>query len=243
MCNFNFEQVGGGIKIAVSKDHTFMTDSFLLSYFSTPKQKDVVCDFGSGCGVIPLLWFRDSKTTPKSVTSVDLQPKAVEQMHASISASNINNFMPMLADIKDIPAKLPAGSFDLVTCNPPYKTNGSGIISSSTSDKIARHETMCTINDICKSAAWLLKFGGRLCICQLTERLVDVLCAMRDNGIEPKKIRFVQNTFDSSPWLFMVEGKRGSKPFLQVDPPLILREDSKISKEMEEIYGMYGKVV
>jgi len=108
--------------------------------------------------------------------------------------------------------------------------------------RIARHETLCTLDEVCACAARLLRFGGRFCLCQLPERLVDVLGAMRANKIEPKRVRFVQQRADSAPWLFLVEGKRGAKPFLTIDPPLILRENGGISAEMQRIYANYGKV-
>lgn len=108
---------------------------------------------------------------------------------------------------------------DVVTCNPPYKSGGRGILSETASDpQIARHETLCTIGDICTAAARLLKYGGRLCICQRPERLPDVMEAMRQNDIEPKRLRFVQQREHTAPWLFLLEGRRGGKPFYRWRP-------------------------
>ena len=129
------------------------------------------------------------------------------------------------------------GEFDIVTCNPPYKTNGSGILSRSNSDKIARHETTCTIDDVCKTALNLLRFGGKLCICQRPERLPDVLSCMRENGIEPKRLRFVAKNSTKAPWLFLVEGKKGSKPFLQVEPLFVMYDGTEFSQELLRVYG------
>ena len=83
---------------------------------------------------------------------------------------------------------------------------------------IARHEVLCTIGDVCKSANRLLKFGGRLCMCNRPERLADVLNAMRSNNIEPKTLQLVCKDYSSAPWLFLVEGKKGAKPSLKVLP-------------------------
>lgn len=243
MNNFSYEKVGGEINICVSPEHTFGTDSFLLSYYAKPKNKDTVCDLGTGCGIIPLLWFREKESSPKLAYAVDIQPQAIEQMKITKENSNLgDNFVPIHADLKNIREHIPAGSVDVVTCNPPYKAEGTGIISESHSEKIARHETLCTINDVCAASNWLLRTGGKLFICQLPERLVDVVTAMRENGIEPKRIRFVQNSFDSAPWLFLIEGRRNGNPFLKIDPPLIMRENGKSTEEMDKIYGMYGKV-
>lgn len=243
LTEYSYEKIGGGITIKVSDNHTFGTDSFLLSYFATPKNKDKVCDLGTGCGIVPLLWFREPATTPAYAYALDIQPQAIDQLKESLSISKVENFQPVLGDLKDIKELLPAGELDVVTCNPPYKAEGTGVMSTSSADKVARHETMCSIDDVASAAAWLLRFGGRFAICQLPERLPDVITAMRSNGIEPKRMRFVQNDPYSAPWLVLVEGRRGGKPFLTVEAPLIMRENGNPSKEMDKIYGMYGKVL
>ena len=87
----------------------------------------------------------------------------------------------------------------------------------------------------------MLRFGGRICICHLPERLPDLFQAMRANRIEPKRIRFVQEEANKAPWLILVEGKLGAKPFLQVERPLLIWEGSNNSKEMLEIFHLYNK--
>ena len=111
-----------------------------------------------------------------------------------------------------------------MTCNPPYKASGAGIESGIDSERIARHEIKCDIRSVCAAAARLLRFGGRVCLCQRPERLADVLCAMREYGLEPKRLRMVAKNAESAPWLFLVEGKKGSKPFLQVLAPLLIEQ-------------------
>ena len=133
--------------------------------------------------------------------------------------------------------EIPAGSLDAITCNPPYKASNTGILSELTADQIARHEVMCTIDDICQKASFLLKFGGKLCLCQRPERLADVIFAMRAAKIEPKRLRFVAKTEKDTPWLFLIEGKKGAKPFLQVLPTLPVYEGEEFSKEMQRIYA------
>lgn len=236
------EDVGGGVKICVSAEHTFGTDAFLLSHFARPKASDIACDLGSGCGVIPLLWFR-GENAPRHVDAVDIREQAVEQMKISMELSGLGErFEPVLADMRDLKGRLGFGGYGLVTCNPPYKTVGTGVMSKSETDKIARHETLCTIDDCCAAASRLLRFGGRFCVCQLTERLADVIEAMRRHKLEPKRLRFVQKDKDSAPWLVLVEGKRGSKPFLSAEPTLLLYEDGEASAEMRDIYSMFGKI-
>ena len=193
--------------------------------------KDKVCDFGTGCGIIPMIMQK--KNPPQITYAVDIQESAIEQLKKGIEASTVKNIIPVLADLKVLWDNAPKGQLDLVICNPPYKATNAGIESSITAQKIARHEIMCNIDDVCRSASKLLKFGGRLCMCNRPERLADVITAMKSNNIEPKRIRFVSNNPEQSPWLFLIEGKKGSKPFLKIDPPLYMK-----SNELKEIYNI-----
>ncbi len=97
--------------------------------------------------------------------------------------------------------------------NPPYKPVGTGIESLDESAKIARHEVCCNIEDAVKAAAYLLKYGGRFCMCHRPERLVDVINLMRNYCLEPKRLRFVVDNDGEEPFLFLIEGKKNSKPF------------------------------
>lgn len=235
MSDFSFEPLQEGIEICVSSEHKFGTDAFLLASFASPRHKDTVCDLGTGCGIIPLLM--QIKFNPSVIYGVDIQRQAIEQFKETIEKNNLERLIPIQADLKELWANCPKGSFDLVTCNPPYKAANAGIESMGEARKIARHEIMCDINDVCKAASRLLKFGGRLCLCNRPERLADVICAMRANKIEPKALRFVSKTAADQSWLFLIEGKLGSNPFMRVLPPLIVKDGDGFSRELLEIYG------
>ncbi len=229
MTDYSMEKLTDNIFVCASTEHRFGTDAFLLTYFSNYRMKDKVCDLGTGCGIIPMIMQK--KNPPQITYAVDIQESAIEQLKKGIQASTVKNIVPILADLKVLWDNAPTGQLDLVICNPPYKATNAGIESSITAQKIARHEIMCNIDDVCRSASKLLKFGGRLCMCNRPERLADVITAMKSNDIEPKRIRFVANNPEQSPWLFLIEGKKGSKPFLKIEPPLYMK-----SNELKEIY-------
>ncbi|MEF9852609.1 MAG: methyltransferase [Hydrogenoanaerobacterium sp.] len=236
--NYETEDLGAGISVCVTPQHKFGTDAFLLSSFSAHRRNDIACDLGTGCGIIPLLWFKNEP--PKEVYAVDIQEKAIEQLKLSVELNGLGTRLkPVLGDLKALGGALPVGTFSLVTCNPPYKVCGTGFLSEGTPEQIARHEVMCNINDVCAAAAQLLKFGGRLCLCQRPERLLDVLEAMRKNAVEPKLVRFVQQRGDKAPWLFLVRGQKGGKPCLKVEKPLIIEGGGRdgFSDELLKIYG------
>ena len=151
--------------------------------------------------------------------------------------SGLENITPILDNLKNYRSEKP---LDLITCNPPYKINNTGAKNDSKAVSIARHEMMCTIDDVCACAERNLKFGGRLCICNRPERLCDIFVSMRKNNIEPKRLRTVHKNPHCPPWLVLVEGKKGAKPFLQIEKPLYVRsENGGVSEEVEKIYTKY----
>lgn len=230
-----FEPLQKGIEICVSPEHKFGTDAFLLADFAAPRRKDRVCDLGTGCGIIPLLM--KIKFEPELIYGVDIQEQAIRQFRTTLEKNALDGITPVLGDLKDLGKAVPKGYFDVVTCNPPYKAANAGIESLGEAQRIARHEILCNINDVCKTAAGLLKFGGKLCICNRPERLADVISAMKNNNIEPKTLRFVAKNYETSPWLFLIEGKLGGKPFMQVQPTLAVRDGDGFSEELLGIYG------
>ena len=232
------EVLGENTKVFTSKEHTFGTDAILLADFASPTPKTKAIDFGTGCGIIPLFWASRKKC--RSIVGVDIQPQAVFQAGYAVEQNGLQDKISIIeSDLKELDGKLPTGQADLVTMNPPYKQLGHGIISCSDADKIARHESACTLEEIAFSAARLLKFGGSLCICHRPERLCDIFAAFRAADCEPKRIRFVQQREGKAPWLVLCEGKKGRKSGLTCMPPLYIEKDGEYSKEYCEIYGEY----
>lgn len=232
---YKFEKLTEKIFVCASTDHRFGTDAFLLADFSKYRHKDKACDLGTGCGIIPLIM---QKQLPPQITyAVDIQQGAIEQLKMGLEKSETVGIVPVCADLKELWDGAPVGQLDLVTCNPPYKAVDAGFQSVITAQKIARHEIMCNIDDVCGAAEKLLKFGGRLCVCNRPERLSDVISAMKNHNIEPKRLRFVSKNPDEAPWLFLIEGKKGSKPFMVVEPQLYIRSDNGFSDELQKIYS------
>ena len=206
MNNIHLEPLGGGLEIYVSESYRFSTDTILLANFSQPKGRKKCVDLGTGCGTIPLIWLRENKQL--EIAAVDIQENACKLAQDSISRNDLIQMTVYNADLKELKGVLPFGYYDLVACNPPYKLGGSGIRNPESAKLIARHETECTLDDICESASRLLQFGGRFCICQRPERLADVMEAMRKFSIEPKVLRLVQQRRSKAPKLFLIASQR-----------------------------------
>ncbi len=233
---YKYEKLTDDIYVCASSDHRFGTDAFLLAYFSQYRRKDKVCDLGTGCGIIPLIMQKENP--PQITYAVDIQQGAIDQLKLGLEKSVTSGIFPVCADLKELWDGAPLGALDLVTCNPPYKAVNAGFESKLTAQRIARHEIMCNIDDVCRAASRLLKYGGRLCVCNRPERLSDVIYAMKNNDIEPKRLRFVSKNPDEAPWLFLIEGKKGSKPFMKVEPQLYIRTEDGFSEELAKIYAI-----
>ena len=232
------EPLGNGMEIVVSDSHTFGTDAILLANFASVKRKDIACDMGTGCGIIPLIWC---KGETKEIYAIDIQPKATAQLEKSIEHNGITGrIKPVNCDLRRVKDFLPAGSFDLVTMNPPYKPVGTGIESVSEAERIARHEVTCTVDDAVRAASQLLKYGGRFCMCHRPERLCDIIVSLRSFSLECKKIRFVVEKEGKVPWLVLVEGKRGGKSGVTVMKNLVMKdENGKTTEEFRNMFGDY----
>jgi len=229
---YRYERLTDTLSLAVSDEHTFGSDAFLLARFAgeSLRHKDRAVDLGTGCGIIAFLLYKDRR--PKEMWGIDIQEQAIDQFTDSLARSEADGepldgiLRPVCSDLKELKGKLPFGVFDLVTCNPPYKTGGTGILSAETAHQIARHEVLCGIDDVCAAASSLLKTGGRLCICQRPERLADIIIAMRAHRIEPKRLQFVAKNDRTNPWLLLIEGKKDAKPYMDVLPTLIFDKET-----------------
>lgn len=194
-----------GLTLATTKEYGFGGDALLLAEFACPKTKDVVLDLCTGCGIVPVMMM--SKGFRGEITAVDIQEGAISLCEKTKELNGLDNFHPVLSDLKALDFE--AESYSLITVNPPYFAAGTGKENGCESRDMARRETGCTLSDVVGVSARLLRFGGRLCMCHRPERLCDVVCEMRKNGIEPKRISFVNNDTAKEPWLILVEGKKG----------------------------------
>lgn len=238
--HIRIEPLGDGRKILVSRSHGFGTDAFLLASFASPSVRENAVDLGTGCGIIPTLWL--GAKSVRTVLGIEISEEACKLAQRTIEANgDALRFEVMCMDMRNlVGSDVEREHFDLVCCNPPYFTEESGYISPDPERARARTATDCSIEDVCEAAKYLLRWGGRLCMCCRPERLCDVICAMRQSGIEPKKLRLCQQRPEKAPWLALIEGRRGGRPTLDIQPPLLmLDENGQSSAEVEAIYGCY----
>lgn len=229
----------GGFFVDIDETHRFGTDAVLLENFTAALRKETVLEIGTGCGIIPLLMCKNGRA--KFIYAVDIQYSAIELVNNAIEKNNIDKIEAICADAKEYKAfeeKIGIEKLDLIVCNPPYYKENSGAKCIDDERAVCREESSLTVYDVAAFSERFLKFGGRLCICNKPQRLCDCIDAMRKYKIEPKRIRFVQKDEKSSPWLVLIEGKKGAKPFVEIAPPLVMNSKSGD----EEILRIYGDI-
>lgn len=210
------------------------TDAFLLGDFARPKPGQLVCDLGAGTGLVGLLLL--ARVPSLALHCVDLSTPALRLAEKTFAANGLSAACH-LADLRDLEGVLPAGGFHLVVSNPPYFPVGAGPAAAGQARQTARSEAACTIQDLCRAAARLLRWGGTLAVVYRPERLADLLEAMRRSGLEPKRLRLVQHAPGRAPALVLAEGRRGGRPGLQVEPPLLLHHsDGTDTDDLRRIY-------
>lgn len=209
-------------------------DSFLLSSMPRLKPGLKVCDLGCGTGLVALLLLQ--RQPDLVVTGLDIQPEAVRLANLAASENRLTDRLSFrLGDLRELP--LPAGTYDLAVCNPPYFPPSSGPLPKGDARRAARTEETCTLEDVCLAAARLLRWGGSFCLVHKPERLTDLLCTLRQTALEPKRLRWVSSRLEAVPSLVLLEARRGGRPGLRMEPPLVLENpDGSPTPELDHIY-------
>lgn len=210
------------------------TDSFLLSSLPRLKPGLRVCDLGCGTGLLCLLLLQ--RQPALTVTGIDILPQAVALARKAVRENNLTDRLQIVeGDLRQ--PLLPAGYFDLAVCNPPYYPPGSGLVSADHARRTARSESDCSLPELCRAAARLLRWGASFCLVHKPERLTDLCCTLREAGLEPKRLRLVSEKAAGAPSLVLLEARRGGRPGLAIEAPLILRTSEGLpTPELDAIY-------
>ena len=221
---------------------TFGTDAYLLAAFAKWGTRKVCADLGSGTGVIPLLCMANQRF--KKIYAIELQEKFAAIIDKNVSLNGFEGRISTIcADIREVTAKHTDGEVDVVTANPPYMRADSGKRNEHDEKFIARHEVFGGIDDFCACASRLLKHGGKFYTVWRPDRIVDLICALREHHLEVKNLVFVHATPESQPSVVLVQSTKGAAAGNTVSRPLFLhnsREDAKnnvLSADAAAIYA------
>jgi len=227
-----------GLCVIQKKDaFRFGVDAVLLANFARVKKGARVVDLCTGTGIIPFVVA--GKTEAAHITGIEIQDEMVEMANRSVFYNKLEDRMDFIhGDLKDLNLLKSLPKADVVTVNPPYKLQNSGILNPNDKNAIARHEVCCTLEDVVVACRVLLKDNGRMFMVHRPERIADILCLMRKHKIEPKVIRMIHPNTKKAPNIVLIEGQRDGGAFLKWEPPLyVYDENGNYTDEIERIYG------
>lgn len=219
----------------------FGMDAVLLANYANVKKGEKVLDIGTGTGIIPILMA--AKTKGSDFTGLEIQEESADMARRSVLYNHLEDkIMIRTGDIKEAAEIFGAASFDVITTNPPYMICNHGLENPNGAKAIARHEVMCTLDDILKESARLLKFHGRFYMVHRPFRLAEIFSKMTAYGIEPKRMKLVHPYLNKEPNMVLIEGSNKGRSRILVEPPLIVyNEDGSYTEELLSHYSMGNK--
>ena len=215
----------------------FGMDAVLLSGFARAKEGDKVLDLGTGTGIIPILM--EAKTDAAHLTGLEIQPDSADMARRSVALNALEHKIDIVTgDIKQASILFGKSSMDVVTSNPPYMIGQHGLTNPHSEKAIARHEVLCTLEDVVSAAADVLKPGGNFYLVHRPFRLAEILTCLSAHKLEPKRMRLVYPFIDKEPNMVLIEANRGGRSRLTVEKPLIVYKEQGVYTD--EIYDVYG---
>lgn len=215
----------------------FGMDAVLLSTFAKAKKTDNVLDLGTGTGIIPILM--EAKYGANHLTGLEIQPDSADMARRSVILNGLEEKVDIVTgDIKEATNLFPKASFDVITSNPPYMIGQHGLVNPESEKAIARHEVLCTLEDVVNAAASLLKPGGSFYMVHRPFRLAEIITTLVNQKLEPKRMQLVYPFVDKEPNMVLIEATRGGKSRMTVEKPLIVYKSVGVYND--EIYDIYG---
>ena len=227
-----------GLKIIQKTDgFCFGMDAVLLSSFANVKRGENVLDMGTGTGIIPLLL--SAKTEGKHFTALEIQDEIAKMAARSVAMNHLEEKIEIVnGDIKEASRIFGAASFDVVTTNPPYMNDAHGLKNPTEVKAISRHEVLCTLEDVVREGAKVLKSGGRMYMVHRPHRLIEIIAAMKQYKMEPKRMCMVHPFKDKEANMVLIEAVKGGGSWLKMEAPIIVYKEPGIYTD--EIYDIYG---
>lgn len=216
----------------------FGMDAVLLSTFAKAGKNDKVLDLGTGNGIIPILM--QAKNPGGMYTGLEIQDISFNLAARNVSLNNLSDHVNMVqGDIKEASRIFGGASFNVVTSNPPYMNENHGIVNPESAKAIARHELLCSLEDVVREASKCLKVKGHMYMVHRPSRLVDIFTSMKNNHLEPKRMRLVYPYVDKPANMVLIEAVKGGNSQLKVEKPLIVyNKDGSYTAELLDMYGM-----
>lgn len=215
----------------------FGMDAVLLSGFAMVKKGERALDLGTGTGIIPILL--EAKTEGEHFSALEIQREVADMARRSVSLNGLEEKIQIVeGDIREASQIFGAASFDVVTSNPPYMNDAHGLKNPDLPKAIARHEVLCTLDDVVREASRVLKIGGRFYMVHRPHRLAEIITVLRGYKLEPKRMKMVHPFADRDANMVLIEAVKGGGVFLKMEAPVIVfKEPGVYADEIRDVYG------
>lgn len=214
----------------------FGMDAVLLSSFVSCRPGDIVADLGTGTGVIPILLA--AKTPAAHIDALEIQEESADMARRSVRYNELEDKIQIITgDIKEASCIWKPSSYDIITTNPPYMNDNHGLKNPDMPKAIARHEVLCTLDDVIREGARLLKPGGHFFMVHRPFRLVEIILTLTKYKLEPKRMRLVHPFADKEPNMVLIDAVRGGNRMVKMEAPLIIYSSPGVYTE--EILAIY----
>lgn len=215
----------------------FGMDAVLLSGFARVKQGEKAIDLGTGTGIIPILL--EAKYEGEHYTGLEIQDEMADMAARSVALNHLEEKVSIVkGDIKEASRLFGAASFDVVTSNPPYMNDAHGLKNPDLPKAISRHEVLCTLDDVTREAARLLRPGGRFYMVHRPHRLIEIITVLTKYKLEPKRMKMVHPFVEKDANMVLIEAVRGGKSMIKVEAPIVVYQEPGVYTQ--EIYDIYG---
>ena len=222
-----------------SERFQFGIDAVLLADYASKslKEKESVIDLGTGTGIIPLLMVNKCKTA--AFTGLEVQKESADMAARSVAMNELEGRIQIVhGDLKEAGSLFPRHSFNVVTCNPPYMIDAHGRNNEQDALTIARHEVLCTLEDVVTAADYLLASHGSFFMIHRPFRLPEIFSSLEKHKMEMKRMRLIYPFADKEPNMVLIEARKNAKRRLTIEPPLIVRnDDGEYTVEVQDIYN------
>lgn len=228
------EQLHNGLTLELSPGgFPLSTDSVVLSGFARLGRNARVLDLGSGCGTLGLLLCAEDPGC--HVTGIELDENAHAAALENIRRNDLSaRLKSICADLRTVPQRMAPGSFTACISNPPYFSGGPA----SAAHTAARREDCCSLEDLFRSAAWAVKYGGDFFLVHRPERLAEIFACAAAVQLEPKRLCLVRHKPGDGVSLVLVQCRKGAKPGLLWEDLYLHESDGTPSQAYRTLYHL-----
>lgn len=225
----------------------FGIDAVLLSAFTKFKKGAAVFDLGTGNGILPLLLNAKARELKSAhgagdchFTGLEIQAAAAEMARESVKLNGLENQIEIVeGNICDVRQLFPAQTAEVVVSNPPYMLPSAAKANARDEKTIARHEVLCTLDDLVGAAKWLLKSNGSFFMIHRPYRLSEIFSSLEKYHLTPRRMQLVYPKIDQAPEMVLIEARPNYKPDLKIEAPLIMYENND---EYTQNFKLFSKI-